>query len=147
MTRILALFGLILVLSGCTQTWSYVKSQASTKSQTVATFWRPISEPNILLPLHKAQKKLVFDLTQCDCAMFPTNAFQPDLVSFQPDKQRYVETSITRTKNGRRSSCTQQPSLVVSECMRVRGWESTSCTGRMPLVGGGAMCAAAVIDD
>lgn len=112
-------------------------------ASSTAEFWRPISEPNTLLPIEKAQMKLDFDLSQCHCGIYPTNALQPDLVNFQPDKQRYVETSITRTINGS-SECMQRPSLVVAECMRARGWEVTTCSGRMPLAGGGALCAGAV---
>ena len=111
----------------------------------VAEFWRPISEPNTRLPLDKAQMKLDFDLSQCQCGIYPTNVPQRDLVNFQPDQQRYAETSITRTLKGS-DTCTQQPSLVVAECMRARGWETTQCSGRMPLAAGGALCAAASLD-
>lgn len=110
---------------------------------STAEFWRPISEPNTLLPLEKAQMKLDFDLSQCNCGIYPANVPQPDLINFQPDKQRYAETSITRTIKGS-SDCQQRPSLVVGECMRARGWEITTCSGRMPLAGGGALCAGAV---
>lgn len=109
---------------------------------STAEFWRPISEPNILMPLEKAQMKLDFDISQCSCGIYPNNVPQPDLVNFQPEKQRYVETSITRTIKGS-SDCTQRPSLVVGECMRSRGWEVTRCSGRMPLASGGALCAGA----
>jgi len=112
----------------------------------VVEFWRPISEPNSMMTLQKAQSKLNFDLSQCTCGIYPTNVPQPDLVAFQPDQQRMAETSITRTaKPG--DKCMQQPSLVVSECMRARGWEVTKCSGRMPLAGGGALCAAFVEDE
>ena len=111
----------------------------------VAEFWRPISEPNTRLPLDKAQLKLEFDLSQCNCGIYPTNVAQPDLVNFQPDQQRYIETGLFRTgKNG--ANCKQSPSLVVAECMRARGWETTQCSGRMPLAAGGALCAAASLD-
>lgn len=117
---------------------------ACTNMTSVAEFWRPVSEPNILLPLEKAQMKLDFDLSQCNCGIYPSNVPQPDLINFQPEKQRYVETSLTRTLNGS-NECVQRPSLVVSECMRARGWEITRCSGRMPLAGGGAMCAGAAL--
>ena len=113
-------------------------------TSSMAEFWRPISEPNTLLPIEKAQMKLDFDLSQCHCGIYPENAIQPDLVNFQPDKQRYTETSITRTMNGS-NECQQRPSLVVAECMRARGWEVTKCSGRMPLAGGGALCAGATV--
>ncbi len=109
----------------------------------VAEFWRPISEPNIQLPLHKAQEKLDFDLSQCHCGIYPTNVPQPDLNSFQPDKERLSETSVTIGPN-EKGECMQKPSMVVQECMRDRGWEITSCSGRMPLPGGGSLCASYV---
>jgi hypothetical protein len=115
-------------------------------SGSVAEFWRPVSEPNLLLSLDKAQMKLDFDLSQCRCGIYPTNVPQPDLRAFNPDQRRYIETSVTRTSE-KGESCSQKPSLVVAECMRARGWEVTQCSGRMPVAGGGALCAAAVIDD
>ncbi|NTU77345.1 MAG: hypothetical protein HGA90_05980 [Alphaproteobacteria bacterium] len=114
-------------------------------SSYVAEFWRPISEPNLLLPLEKAQLKLDFDLSQCKCAVYPTNVPQPDQISFQTDKQRLVQTGVTVTSDG--GDCVLRPSLVVQECMRARGWEITKCSGRMPMPGGGALCATAKIDD
>ncbi len=113
----------------------------------VAEFWRPISEPNTLMPLQQAQMKLNFDLSQCSCGIFPANVPQPELVAFQPDQQRYAETSITRTMGSGDGSCVQRPSLVVAECMRTRGWEVTNCSGRMPMAGGGALCAAYVAEE
>ena len=116
-------------------------------TSSTAEFWRPISEPNILMPLEKSQMKLDFDLSQCGCGIYPANVPQPELVKFQPDKQRYVETGIVRTIKGNSNrECMQRPSLVVAECMRARGWEITKCSGRMPLAGGGAMCAAATTE-
>jgi len=117
---------------------------------TIAEFWRPISEPNLLMPLEKAQAKLNFDLSQCRCGIFPDNVAQADQVAFQPDQQRFVETGMTRSadvgEDDSNNSCVQRPSLMVAECMRGRGWEITNCSGRMPLAGGGAMCAGYVID-
>lgn len=112
----------------------------------VVEFWRPISEPNTLMNLQQAQAKLDFDLSQCRCGIFPANAIQPELVAFQPDQQRYAETSVTRTAE-EGGECTQRPSLVVGECMRTRGWEVTNCSGRMPLAGGGALCTSFVTQD
>lgn len=114
-------------------------------TSSVAEFWRPVSEPNLLLSLDKAQMKLDYDLSQCNCGIFPTNIPQPDLVAFEPSKQRYVETGVTKTAEQGRS-CLQQPSLVVGECMRSRGWEITKCSGRMPLAAGGALCAGTKLD-
>jgi hypothetical protein len=111
----------------------------------IAEFWRPISMPNIEMPLGQAQKKLDFDLSQCRCGIYPTNVTQSDLIKFQPDKERLAETSLTIKPNDR-GECVRQPSLVVSECMRARGWEVTNCSGRMPLAGGGALCAAYAFD-
>jgi len=133
MRRLLAALTLVLALAACAPTGRVVE------------FWRPVSEPNTLLPLEQAQSKLDFDLSQCNCGIFPANVPQPELVAFQPDQQRMAETSVTRTaKEG--GECMQRPSLVVGECMRTRGWEVTKCSGRMPLAGGGALCAAYVAD-
>jgi hypothetical protein len=109
----------------------------------VAQFWRPISDPNIQMSLEKAQQKLTFDLSQCKCGIYPTNVPQPDINAFQPDKERLAETSVTIGPN-EHGDCIQRPSLVVQECMRDRGWEATNCSGRMPLPGGGSLCAAYV---
>ena len=108
----------------------------------IAEFWRPISEPNLQMPLEKAQVKLRFDLSQCRCGIFPTNVPTDELAEFQPDKQRLAETSVTRTAkpSDNAASCAQRPSLVVAECMRGRGWEVTNCSGRVPVAGGGALC-------
>ena len=70
---------------------------------------------------------------------------QPDLNSFEPDKERLAETSVTVTPDDK-GQCMQRPSLVVTECMRQRGWEVTNCSGRMPLPGGGSLCAAYSLD-
>ncbi len=128
--RCLTLGLIVLALSACTG--------------QVAEFWRPISEPNLLMSLDTAQSKLEFDLSQCNCGIFPSNVPPVDQVYFQPDKQRLVQTGITVTQTND-GPCIQRPSLVVAECMRTRGWEITKCTGRMPLAGGGALCAAATM--
>jgi hypothetical protein len=107
----------------------------------IAQFWRPISEPNILMPTDRLQTKLSFDLNQCHCGSYPANATHTDIVEFQPDRQRLAETGVTITPD-QQGQCIQQPSLVVTECMRMRGWEPTNCSGRMPLPGGGSLCAA-----
>lgn len=113
---------------------------ACTGSDQIAQFWRPISEPNLLMPLDKAQTKLTFDLNQCKCGVYPDNITHSDIIQFQPDKQRLAETGEVVTPNDD-GQCMVQPSLVVSECMRARGWEETNCSGRMPLPGGGSLCA------
>lgn len=111
----------------------------SSGSKDIAQFWRPISEPNLLMPMEKGQRKLDFDLSQCKCGIYPQNMSHADIIEFQPDNQRLAETGVVVTpdKNG---DCIAQPSLVVSECMRGRGWEVTNCSGRMPLAGGGSLC-------
>jgi hypothetical protein len=106
----------------------------------VAEFWRPISEPNLLMPLDKEQRKLDFDLSQCRCGIFPGNMTHSDITEFQPDKQQLAATGVHITPD-EGGNCMVQPSLVVSECMRGRGWEVTNCSGRMPLPGGGSLCA------
>ncbi|MDP9126669.1 MAG: hypothetical protein M3N08_00210 [Pseudomonadota bacterium] len=110
-------------------------------SSNTAEFWRPISEPNILMPQDQAQKKLDFDVSQCHCGIYPANMMHSDAVGFSPDRQQLAATSMTIApdENGQ---CLQQPSLVVTECMRGRGWETTNCSGRMPLPGGGSLCTA-----
>jgi hypothetical protein len=85
--------------------------------------------------------KLDFDLSQCNCGIYPSNVPQPTLVEFQTGEQRLAQTSVTRPQKVG-ESCIQKPSLIVSECMRARGWEITRCSGRMPIAGGGALCAA-----
>ncbi|MFA4994495.1 MAG: hypothetical protein WC521_04235 [Bdellovibrionales bacterium] len=118
---------------------------ACSSSQTVSSdsvqFWRPISEPNVLMASDKLQKKLDFDLSQCHCGIFPANATHSDAVNFQKDKQRYAQTSVTVTPDDE-GTCQQKPALVVTECMRHRGWEPTNCSGRMPIPGGGSLCSA-----
>ncbi len=105
----------------------------------IAQFWRPISEPNILMPSDTLQKKLDFDLGQCHCGIYPANASHDEMVQFQPDKQRLAQTGVTIVPD-EDGQCTHKPSLVVTECMRQRGWEPTNCSGRMPLPGGGSLC-------
>jgi hypothetical protein len=109
----------------------------------IAQFWRPISEPNLLLSSDMSQQKLEFDLSQCHCGIYPMNATHDDIVQFSPDKQRLVETGVTVVPN-ENGQCLQQPSLVVTECMRQRGWEPTNCSGRLPLPGGGSLCSSYV---
>jgi hypothetical protein len=125
---ILGLFA-VLTLSAC--------------ASQVAEFWRPISEPNTIMPLNQAQMKLNFDLSQCSCGIFRPTFLNLNWSLFQPDQQRFAETSITRTilDDEDDGTCMQRPSLVVAECMRTRGWEVTNCSGRMPMAGGGARSA------
>jgi len=112
----------------------------------IAEFWRPISEPNLQMPSDKAQQKLDFDFSQCHCGIYPANATRSNLVEFQPDAQRLAQTGVVVTPNDK-NECIAQPSLVVSECMRQRGWEVTNCSGRMPLPGGGSLCSAYTFPD
>jgi len=116
---------------------------AACETSPIVQFWRPISEPNVLMTSEASQQKLNFDLSQCHCGIYPANAAHSDIVQFQPDKQRLVETGVTVMPN-EEGQCLQQPSLVVSECMRQRGWEPTNCSGRMPMPDGGSLCAAYV---
>lgn len=107
----------------------------------IAQFWRPIAEPNVEMPFDKLQRKLEFDLSQCHCGIYPTNVGRNESIEFQKDKQQLAATGITITDDGY-GQCVQQPSLIVTECMRQRGWEPTNCSGRMPLPGGGSLCTA-----
>ncbi len=125
----------LIALSGC----------GTDSTQRIAQFWRPISEPNVEMPLGKGQKKLEFDLSQCHCGIYPSNVTQDQLVEFQKDRQQLAATGVTITPSPS-GECMQQPSLVVTECMRQRGWEPTNCTGRMPLTGGGSLCTAFSMD-
>jgi hypothetical protein len=112
----------------------------------VSQFWRPISEPNLLMASDAVQRKLDFDLSQCHCGIYPANATHDDIVQFQPDRQRLAETGVTVTPN-EDGQCLAQPSLVVTECMRERGWEPTNCSGRMPMPNGGSLCSAYIQPD
>lgn len=113
---------------------------SSNNGSHIAQYWRPISEPNLLMASDTLQKKLDFDLSQCHCGIYPANASHDDIVNFSPDQQRLAQTGVTVTPNDD-GQCLQKPSLVVTECMRQRGWEPTNCSGRMPMPGGGALCA------
>lgn len=115
-------------------------------TSNIAEFWRPISEPNVQMPLEKAQVKLNFDLSQCRCGIYPTNITQAEQTEFMPDRQRLNQTSVTVTSEDH-AECLLRPSLVVTECMRARGWEVTKCSGRMPLAGGGALCSGYAIEE
>lgn len=106
----------------------------------VAQFWRPISQPNILLPLDKAQEKLEYDLLQCTCGNLPKHIPMPTLTQYEPDQQRLLETQSVVQEE--KESCVRKPSLAMGECMRTRGWEVTQCSGRMPVAGNGAVCTA-----
>ncbi len=132
MRRWLMPFAVILALAACS-------SDDSPKH--IAEFWRPISEPNLLMSLDKAQSKLNYDISQCHCGIYPTTTLRSDMIDFAADKQRLSETSMT-VQPDKDGNCAEQPSLIVTECMRERGWEVTNCSGRMPLPGGGSLCTA-----
>lgn len=125
MPRVIALFATVFLLAAC--------------SQDIAQFWRPISEPNISMNLDDAQMKLNYDLSQCNCGIFPVTvprSLQPKL---DVSQQRLNETAVVNDEV--EGQCVRQPSLVVAECMRGRGWETTNCSGRMPVAGGASVCA------
>lgn len=131
MSRFAAVVVALLTLAACAE------------DKTVAEFWRPVSEPNIQMPLEKAQKKLQYDISQCNCGIYPANIAHTEMTDFQADQQRLAETGATES-TGANGDCMQRPSLVVAECMRGRGWEVTNCSGRMPVGGGGSLCTAYV---
>lgn len=133
MRHALLFLGMLAALTACSET------------DHVAEFWRPISEPNILMPMNKAQKKLTFDLSQCHCGIYPSNMVHSDIIEFQSDKQQMAATGVVVTPD-ESGQCMAQPSLIVSECMRGRGWETTNCSGRMPLPGGGSLCTSYKLD-
>lgn len=120
---------------------------AACDSGPAAQFWRPISEPNMLMPVQREQAKLDFDISQCHCGIYPTTTTRDEIVTFQPDKQRLAQTGITVTADDDQGNqCSAKPSLIVTECMRERGWEPTNCSGRMPLPGGGSLCTSYIPD-
>lgn len=96
-------------------------------------YWRPISAPNVLMPIDEAQAKLEFDLSQCVCGIMPRNIPTPVMMQYQPDQQRMAATS-------RGGSCEHPNQYVLTECMRARGWEPTLCAGRLPTGTGGSFC-------
>lgn len=98
-------------------------------------YWRPISAPNVLLPVDEAQAKLEFDLSQCVCGIIPKNIPTPLMMQYQPDQPRMAETA-------RGGACEHPNQYVLTECMRARGWEPTLCAGRLPTGTGGSYCGA-----
>jgi hypothetical protein len=120
-------FALMLLVSAC-----------DTPART-AQFWRPIADPNIRLNITDAQVKLEYDLSQCQCGIFPRTVPQSAQSTFDLDKQRLNQTAVVAQEAA--GECVKKPSLIVGECMRSRGWEVTNCSGRMPVAGGGAVCA------
>ncbi len=126
MTRIASLFAVVLLLVAC-------------ESPNIAQFWRPIAEPNLHMNLEDSQVKLEYDLSQCNCGIYPKTIPQSVMAAIDMDRQRLNQTAVT--KDEVEGQCVQRPSLVVGECMRSRGWEITNCSGRMPVAGGGAVCA------
>jgi hypothetical protein len=124
----------VLALAACS-------TSSSPSSPSGMQFWRPISAPNLLMASDQLQDKLEFDLSQCHCGIYPANAAHDENIKFQADKQRLAQTGVTVTPD-EDGKCQQKPSLVVTECMRQRGWEPTNCSGHMALPGGGSLCAA-----
>ncbi|MGB4101580.1 MAG: hypothetical protein WBK91_06725 [Alphaproteobacteria bacterium] len=126
MSRVIPLFVVLLLVSACSDV-------------VVAQFWRPVGEPNITLGLDNAQTKLEYDLSQCNCGIFPRNVPRSLQGKIDQDQQRLNETSATGEEV--KGQCLRSPSRVVGECMRSRGWELTNCSGRMPTAGGASVCA------
>jgi hypothetical protein len=127
MSRIASLFAVVLLLAACESPGD------------IAQFWRPVAEPNLHLMLEDAQVKLEYDLSQCHCGIFPKTVPQSVMAAIDQDRQRLLQTAVT--KDEVEGQCLQKPSLIVGECMRSRGWEVSNCSGRMPVAGGGAVCA------
>lgn len=126
MFRAATLFAALFLLAAC-------------ESANIAQFWRPISEPNISMTLDDAQLKLNYDLSQCNCSVFPVNMPHSVQSKVEVGKQRLNETAVVDDEV--KGQCVRKPSLIVAECMRARGWETTNCSGRMPVAGGAAVCA------
>ncbi len=126
MSRLAALVAVVVLLVAC-------------DNPNIAQFWRPIAEPNLHMNLEDAQVKLEYDLSQCNCGIFPRTVPQSVMENIDRDRQRLNQTAVTKDEVA--GQCLQKPSLVVGECMRSRGWEVTNCSGRMPVAGGSAICA------
>jgi hypothetical protein len=131
MSRIASLFAVMLLLAAC-------------ESPNIAQFWRPIADPNIHMNMEDAQIKLEYDLSQCNCGIYPRTVPRSVMAAIDMDRQRLNQTGVTTDEV--RGQCVQKPSLIVGECMRSRGWEVTNCSGRMPVAGGGAVCAGYAVE-
>ncbi len=110
---------------------------------TAFSYWRPISDPNVFMPQSQAQTKLNHDLAQCRCSNYPMNYPHSEAAVMQPDLGRLAETSATKIDT--QTGCLTSPEGVLIECMRARGWEPTSCSGRLNTPGG-TTCALATGD-
>lgn len=113
----------LLVLTGCAE------QPRSALYGPGSGYWKPISAPNVLMPVDEGQAKLEFDFSQCRCGIFPRNVPTPVMSRWQPDQQRLAETSLASVKG---ENCPAVGQTAFSECMRSRGWEPTLCAGRLP---------------
>jgi hypothetical protein len=109
----------------------------------IMNYWRPISDPNVFLNSAQAGQKLNFDVSQCKCSNYPINVPHNEIGVIVPDQARLYETSATRFDVGR--SCSTSPDAVLVECMRARGWEPTSCSGRVGTNGTSTQCATTIL--
>lgn len=132
---LLAVVAFALTLTAC--------ESSPTTYPVVLNFWRPISNPTLLMQPQLAQSKLDYDLAQCKCSNYPINVPHQQLPLIAPDLGRLAETSAIKV-DGPYDSCVTSPGAVLMECMRARGWEPTSCSGRMQTAGGTA-CALTVM--
>ncbi|HVY13359.1 MAG TPA: hypothetical protein VHB73_07330 [Alphaproteobacteria bacterium] len=142
-----AVFALLATLVGC-EMQNYSASSSSSSAQprlypAVMEYWRPISDPNVFMPPPQANTKLNYDLAQCRCSNFPANYPHADSATMAPDLGRMAETGarMVDTQNG----CVTTPQGVLLECMRARGWEPSSCSGRLETPGG-TSCALSIND-
>jgi hypothetical protein len=110
---------------------------------TVLEYWRPISDPNVFMPAAQADQKLNYDLAQCRCSNFPQNYPHYQSAQIAPDLGRLAETQATKVDIT--GGCVTSPQGVLLECMRARGWEPTSCSGRLNTPGG-TTCALSIHD-
>jgi hypothetical protein len=104
-------------------------------------YWRPISNPNVFLTGAMAAQKLNYDLGQCRCGNTPINVPHQEMGTLIPDRSRLYETAAIRGDVG--GGCSTTPDAVLIECMRSRGWEPTSCSGRVATPGG-TQCATTI---
>ncbi len=135
MSRVFSLCAVLILLAACSSS----NDSGKHPQGSIAQFWRPISEPNIGMPLNESQVKLQYDISQCSCGIGPVNIPRSVQANIDLDRQRLNETAVLGEEVERQ--CQRRPSYVVGECMRARGWEVTNCSGRMPVAGGAAVCA------
>lgn len=134
---------ILLLLAGAFLAACADDTQSPDPFPVILQYWRPIANPNLMMDSSLAQRKVNYDLAQCRCSNYPKNVPHNEMALIAPDEGRLAETSATDI-DSIYNTCITSPNAVVVECMRTRGWEPTSCSGRLPTAGG-TQCAMAVI--